>query len=151
MWQPTLGRGQQTGTLQNIWGILRLIPRKFCWPRLKIFYFCMYLAWPKSNRPKHTTDSGSVHDSALSDSETIFYQWLDLADVFWKLCHMPNMSTLLAGAVLSLRQVLQPMPRFVPKLPACSPVTAAQTHLRGAAGRMLSSPVWSTYFTRQMD
>jgi len=64
---------------------------------------------------------------------------------------MPKMSTLLAGAVLSLRQALQPMQSFVPKQPACSPVTAAQIHLRGAAGRMLSSPVFSTYFTRQMD
>lgn len=128
---------------------------KYLWnfasPDWRIFT-CVYTqSGPSSNRPKHNAHSGSVHVCALSDSETIFYRWLDLADVFWKLCRMPNTSTLMAGAVLARRRVLQLMQSFVPKQPACGSVAAAQIHLRGAAGRMLSSPVFSIYFTRQMD
>jgi len=64
---------------------------------------------------------------------------------------MPNLSTLLAVAALYLGQVLNPMQSSVPRQPACSSVTAVQMYLRGAAGKMLSSPVLSIYFTRQMD
>lgn len=127
------------------------IPKEFCWSRLKIFYFCLYLAWP-------TSQQAQAHHTLVFSSWLCFVRLsnyllpvIGFGRCFLKLCHMPNMSALLAGAVFPPGQVLKPMQSFVPKQPACSPVTAAEIHLRGATGKMLSSPVLSIYFTRQMD
>lgn len=78
--------GSRTG-YYSAWGFLRWNTKEICWSRLKIFYFCLYLDWPKSQLVQHLH---SVHDCALSDSETIFYQWLDLADVFWNSVTCPT-------------------------------------------------------------
>lgn len=133
-------------------GILKMkYQRNVASPDWRFFYFCLYLEWPKSQQAQAHHTLGLSSWLCFVRFRNYLLLVIGFGRCFLKLCHMPNISTLLAGAVFPPGQVLQPLQSFVPKHPDCSPVTAAEIHLRGATGKTLSSLVLSIYFTRQMD
>lgn len=83
-------RGQQSRTLQCTWGFLRWNTEEILLDHNEDFLLLLILRVAQVPTGPSTPHTWIQLMTALSDSETTFYQWLDLADVFWNSVTCPT-------------------------------------------------------------